>query len=174
MRKEKKKSRITVSIKHKEFLEDVSFDEKRRQRHLAKHRAWLNAQTLGNALSLAYPMMMFAMVLRPRDGILCGPRGALHLLLRRAVLCLRQFYSAWESWQIWSFNFLPVVCVFLLLNFCFTNKLIKYSNIISIQFSLGDGERKGDDPTWQMLSFCLMRSRQVLKYHSSGLVTATY
>ena len=54
-----------------------------------------------------------------------------------------------------------------------SDKLIKYSNIISIWFSLGDGERKGEDLTWQMLLFCLMRSRQALKYHGCGLVTAT-
>lgn len=163
-----------ASIKHEEFLEDVSVDEGRRRRHLAKHRAWLNTQTLGNALSLAYPTMMFVTVLRPRDGILRSTRGEFHLLLIWAVLCLRQFYSASESWQIWSSNFFPVVCIFLLLNFCFTNKLIQYSNIIGIQFSLGDEEGKVEDPTWQTLPLCLMRSRQVLKYHGCGVITGTY
>lgn len=36
-------------MKHKEFLEDVSFDEGRRG-HLGEHRACLNTETLGNAL----------------------------------------------------------------------------------------------------------------------------
>jgi len=39
MRKAKKVYNYRVSIKDEEFLEDVSFDEGRRRRHLAKHRA---------------------------------------------------------------------------------------------------------------------------------------
>jgi len=77
---------------------------------------------LGNALSLVYPKMMFVMVLGPRDIILRSPWGELHLLLRQAMICLRQFYSAWESWQIWSSNFfscclhLPTPQLLLLIN----------------------------------------------------------
>lgn len=77
-------------MKHKEFLEEVSFEEGRRL-HQAEHRACLNTQTPGKTLSLAYPVVMFVMVLRPRDGILQHPCGELHLLQRQAVLYLRQF-----------------------------------------------------------------------------------
>lgn len=47
---------------------------------MAKHRACLNTQILGNALSLAYPVTVLVTALRPRGSIL-------HLLPRCYISC---------------------------------------------------------------------------------------
>lgn len=86
-------------------------------------------------------MMVFVTALKPRG-------STLHLLPRCYISCCQDSYSASHSFTVLTYLVLQFfLCVFLLLNFCFTNKLIKYSNVISMQFSPGDGETKEKDPT---------------------------
>lgn len=67
--------------------------------------------------------------------------GELHSLLERAGCCQTAARHLRDRETCCS-HISTHVCILLLLNFCSTNKLIKYSNIISIQFSPGDGERE--------------------------------